>query len=101
LPYITSVAESYAAVKLPGVTQLTLDTAALTAYTGGMKSQQSSSKRQESRRRYEASDKGKARRERYEATAKAQARKKRYEQAHPERKERWSVILKAYGARSK
>jgi len=38
---------------------------------------------------------------RYNASEKGQARRKRYEDKHPERRERWSVImrLKAYDKR--
>lgn len=57
--------------------------------------------RKASRKRYDSSPKGKARRERYEATEKAKLRRKRYEDAHPERKERWSVGMRNYKERSK
>lgn len=74
---------------------------ALTANRETMMQIATAEKRRASRKRYDASPKGKARRERYEGTVKAQARKKAYEAKHPERKERWSVGMKAYGARSK
>ena len=57
-------------------------------------------RRKASRKRYDSSPKGKARRARYEATEKAQARRQRYEDAHPERKERWSVGMRNYKERS-
>lgn len=83
----------------PPVLAETLDTAVRLCHTNGMQIQ-SAEKRKASRKRYDDSPKGKARRERYESTEKAQARRQRYEDAHPERKERWSVGLRSYKERS-
>lgn len=42
----------------------------------------------------DSDEKRKERYRRYNASAKGQARKRRYENAHPERKERWSEIMR-------
>jgi hypothetical protein len=46
------------------------------------------------------SDKNSERHRRYNRSVKGQARYKRYEQKHPERKERWSEIMRVRANRN-